>query len=135
MKFAQRLLSDSMKVSLFCAMISVSLMNAQQPASSPSSSTVPRLVNFSGKAADVQGKTITGIAGVTFAIYKDQTEGAALWLETQNIQADTKGNYTVQLGATKPDGLPLDLFSSGEARWLGVTINGGTPNTSAAVRV
>jgi hypothetical protein len=83
-------------------------------------------VNFSGKAADVQGKTITGIAGVTFAIYKDQTEGAALWLETQNVQADTKGNYTVQLGATKPDGLPLDLFSSGEARWLGVTINGGT---------
>ena len=41
------------------------------------------------------------------------------------IQADTKGNYTVQLGATKPEGLPLDLFTSGEARWLGVTINGG----------
>jgi hypothetical protein len=26
---------------------------------------------------------------------------------------------------TKPDGLPLDLFSSGDARWLGVTVNGG----------
>ena len=110
----------------FCALLTVSLMNAQQPASSLSSSAVPRLVNFSGKAADVQGKIITGIAGGTFAIYKDQSEGAALWLETQNVQADAKGNYTVQLGATKPDGLPLDLFSSGEARWLGVTINGGT---------
>jgi hypothetical protein len=126
MKFAKCLLSDFLKVSLFCALVSVSLMNAQQPASSLSSSTVPRLVNFSGKAADAQGKTITGIAGVTLAIYKDQSEGAALWLETQNVQADAKGNYTVQLGATKPDGLPLDLFSSGEARWLGVTINGGT---------
>jgi trimeric autotransporter adhesin len=126
MKSAQSSLSTFFKVSLFCALISVSLLNAQQPASSLSSSTVPRLVNFSGKAADAQGKTITGIAGVTFAIYKDQSEGAALWLETQNVQADTKGNYTVQLGATKPDGLPLDLFSSGEARWLGVTINGGT---------
>ena len=131
MKFAKCLLSDFLKVSLFCALISVPLMNAQQPASSLSSSTVPRLVNFSGKAADVQGKTITGIAGVTFAIYKDQTEGAALWMETQNIQTDAKGNYTVQLGATKSDGLPLDLFSSGEARWLGVTINGGTEQPRA----
>jgi hypothetical protein len=126
MNFAKSLLSDFLKISLFCALVSVSLLNAQRVAASPSSSAVPRLVNFSGKAADAQGKTITGIAGVTFAIYKDQSEGAALWLETQNVQADAKGNYTVQLGATKPDGLPLDLFSTGEARWLGVTINGGT---------
>jgi hypothetical protein len=84
-----------------------------------------RLVNFSGKVANAQGKAISGIAGVTFAIYKDQYEGAPLWLETQNVTADTKGNYTVQLGAARPEGLPLDLFSSGEARWLGVTVNGG----------
>jgi hypothetical protein len=83
------------------------------------------LVNFSGTATDAQGRVISGIAGATFAIYKDQYEGSPLWFETQNIQADAKGNYTVQLGATKPDGLPLDLFSSGEARWLGVTVNGG----------
>ena len=131
MKFAKCLLFDFLKISLFCALMSISLMNAQQPASPPSSSAVPRLVNFSGKAADVRGKTITGTAGVTFAIYKDQSEGAALWLETQNVQADAKGNYTVQLGANKPEGLPLDLFSSGEARWLGVTINGGTEQPRA----
>src|ERR1700686_2734113 len=107
-------------ISMFC-----SLVAAQQGATT-SSATVPRLVNFSGKTADAQGKPISGIAGVTLAIYKDQYEGSPLWLETQNVQADTKGNYTVQLGATKPDGLPLDLFSSGEARWLGVAINGGT---------
>jgi hypothetical protein len=65
------------------------------------------------------------MAGATFAIYREQYEGAPLWLETQNVQGDVKGNYTVQLGATKVEGLPLDLFSSGEARWLGVTINGG----------
>src|SRR6202011_5396248 len=86
---------------------------------------VPRRGTFTGKAADAQGKPIAGIAGVTFAIYKDQYEGPPLWLEPQNIQADAKGNYTAQLGATKPDGLPLDLFSSGDARWLGVTVNGG----------
>jgi len=86
---------------------------------------VPRLVNYSGKVADTQGKPIRGVAGVTFAIYKDQEGGAPLWMETQNVQADAKGNYSVQLGVTKPEGLALDLFSSGNARWLGVSINGG----------
>jgi hypothetical protein len=82
-------------------------------------------VNFSGKVADAQGKTISEVAGATFAIYKDQFEGAPLWIETQNVQADAKGNYTVQLGVNTPEGLPLDLFRSGEARWLGVTVNSG----------
>ena len=119
MKSAKCLLLWFLAVSLFC-----SVMNAQQSTSSPSSS-VPRLVKFSGKVADAQNKAISGITGATFAIYKEESGGSPLWLETQNIQADTKGNYTVQLGATHPDGLPLDLFSSGEARWLGVAVNGG----------
>jgi hypothetical protein len=100
-------------------------LNAQQPAWSAESAAVPRLMNFSGRATDAQGKAISGIVGVTFAIYKDQYEGSPLWLETQSITADAKGNYSVQLGATKPNGLPLDLFSSGQARWLGVTVSGG----------
>jgi hypothetical protein len=120
MKSAGYSLSTLLAISMFC-----SLVLAQQGATTSSSGAVPHLVNFSGKTADAQGKPISGIAGVTFAIYKEQYEGAPLWLETQNVQADTKGNYTVQLGATKPDGLPLDLFSSGDARWLGVTVNGG----------
>lgn len=86
---------------------------------------VPRLVNYSGKAVDVDGRPLSGIAGITFSIYKDQYEGSPLWLETQNVMADSKGNYTIQLGATKSEGLPLDLFTSGEARWLGVRVNGG----------
>ena len=90
-----------------------------------SSSVVPRLVSFSARAIDATGKPIGGIAGVSFAIYKDQYEGAPLWMETQNVQADAKGNYSVQLGATKSEGLPLELFSSGEARWLGVRVDGG----------
>ena len=114
MKLAKHFISLLLVLSLVCCSVL-----AQQQA------IVPRLVNFTGKTADAQGKPISGIAGVTFAIYKEQYEGAPLWLETQNVQADAKGNYTVQLGATKPDGLPLDLFSSGEARWLGVSVNGG----------
>src|SRR5260370_40388431 len=117
MTFAQCLLNTCLGSLLFC-----SLLNAQPSASSQLSAAVPRLVNFSGRAADAQGKPISGIAGVTFAIYKDQYEGAPLWLETQNIQADAKCNYTPQLGSSKPDALPLDLFSSGAARMPGVTI-------------
>jgi hypothetical protein len=98
--------------------------NAQQAATLSTPVLVPRLVNFSGQAIQ-DGKIITGVAGATFAIYNEESGGSALWLETQSIQADAKGNYTVQLGATKPEGLPLDLFASGQARWLGVTINGG----------
>ena len=103
----------------FALLVFCSSLNAQ------SSTVVPGLVNFSGKAVDAQGKPISGTTGATFAIYKEQSGGAPLWLETQNIQADAKGKYTVQLGASKPEGLPLDLFASGEARWLGVAINEG----------
>jgi hypothetical protein len=103
-----------------------SLLSAQQAVVSTTSAVavVPRLVNFSGKAV-AQGKAVTGVMGVTFAIYNEETGGSPLWLESQNVQADSKGNYTAQLGATKPEGLPQELFTSGEARWLGVRINGG----------
>jgi hypothetical protein len=113
-------------VLLCCALIvliSVA-MNAQDTASS-TTAIVPRLVNFSGKASDDEGKPVTGIVGITFAIYNQQQGGMPLWMETQNVTADTKGNYTVQLGANTSEGLPLDLFASGEARWLGVRVNGG----------
>jgi hypothetical protein len=105
-----------------CLFCSSAIAQASAASSSP---VVPRLVSFSGKAVDPQGKPITGIVGITFAIYQEQSEGAALWLESQNVTADKKGNYTTQIGATKTEGLPIDLFSSGAARWLGVAVNGG----------
>jgi hypothetical protein len=106
-------------------MLAGSLLAQQQPANASSSAVVPRVVNYSGKALDSQGRAISGVAGVTIAIYQDQSGAAPLWIETQNVEADAKGNYTVALGATKPAGIPLELFASGEARWLGVRINGG----------
>src|ERR1700685_485261 len=116
--------AQKLSLSLLVVMaILPSLLVGQQTATS--SAVVPRLVNFSGRAIDAMGKPVSGIAGVTFSIYKDQYEGAPLWMETQNVQADAKGNYIVQLGATMPDGLPLELFTSGDARWLGVQVNGG----------
>jgi hypothetical protein len=114
MKFRNGLFTACVVAAMFC-----SFLNAQQPAASTSSVVVPRLVSFSGRAVDSQGKIITGIAGASFAIYQDQFEGTPLWMETQNIQADAKGTYTVQLGATKSQGLPLEVFSTGQGHWLG----------------
>ena len=116
MKSRRNLISLALSAVLCC------FSHAQVATTQPA---VPRLVNFSGKAMDSQRRLIAGTAGVTFAIYKDQYEGAPLWMETQTVQPDKSGNYTVQLGATRFAGLPLELFSSGEARWLGVRMNGG----------
>ncbi|MGA9530252.1 MAG: hypothetical protein WBS24_19210 [Terriglobales bacterium] len=91
---------------------------------SANSNIVPRLVRFAGVAKDADNKNLTGAVGITFLLYKDQQGGAPLWMETQNVQADSTGHYSVQLGATKPDGLPTDVFTSGEARWLTVQISG-----------
>jgi len=88
------------------------------------STIVPRLIRFGGLTRDLNSKPLTGTIGITFILYKDQEGGAPLWMETQNVQPDVKGNYTVQLGATQPDGMPTNIFASGEARWLGVQISG-----------
>ncbi|MGH9650883.1 MAG: hypothetical protein ACRD3I_10480, partial [Terriglobales bacterium] len=86
--------------------------------------SVLRLVKFSGVIRDGMGQPRTGVVGLTFAIYKEQEGGAPLWLETQNVQLDEQGRYAVLLGAESSEGLPLEIFSSTEARWLGVQLQG-----------
>jgi hypothetical protein len=78
---------------------------AQPPSSTTLTGVVPHLIRFSGILKDLAGSPRTGVVGVTFALYKDQEGGAALWLETQNVQADSKGNYRTFLGSTKPERL------------------------------
>ena len=68
---------------------------------------------------------------MTFALYAEQTGGAPLWLETQNVTPDANGRYTVYLGANHANGVPLNLFASGEARWLGVQPEGQAEQTRA----
>ena len=72
----------------------------------PGSSTLPRVVKFSGSAP-------AGASSVTFAIYATEDGLAPLWLETQNVTADDSGHYTALLGATKAEGLPASIFASG----------------------
>ena len=97
---------------------------AQSTSSSDSSGTVPQLVKFTSVLKDDVGHIKTGMVGLTFVVYKEQDGGAPLWLETQNVEADSEGNYSVLLGSTKTEGLPAELFSTNEPRWLGVQIEG-----------
>jgi trimeric autotransporter adhesin len=95
---------------------------SQTEAPTPAASAltaVPPLVPYSGQ---VEGRT--GQTSATFLIYKDQTGGEPLFTESQIVSLDPTGHYKVQLGAANPNGLPFDLFATGEARWLEVQIAG-----------
>ena len=120
-RYITRVLGLCVVLSLVCQ------IQAQQVGTSSNGLTaLPRLVRFSGTARDINGNPLTGVVGITFALYSDESGGAALWLESQNVQADANGRYTVLLGASKPDGLPTDMFTSEQARWVGIQISGQT---------
>ena len=99
--------------------------------SSSKEATVPRLIRYAGVAHDLNNKALSGTVGITFSLYAEQTGGAALWMETQDVQADSSGHYSVLLGSTKPDGLPAELFASEQARWIGVQIDQQTEQPRA----
>jgi len=94
------------------------------PGQTSTASAVPQLVRFSGTLQDVRGIQAAGATGIKFGLYADQTGGAPLWTETQNVQTGPGGHYTVLLGSTKPEGLPAGLFASEQAHWVGVTVDG-----------
>src|SRR5712691_13565845 len=61
---------------------------AQAPSEVVPPLAVPRLIKFAGTFKDAQGKPLSNTVGLTFAVYKEQEGGAALWLETQNVPLD-----------------------------------------------
>jgi len=95
---------------LFCMVLLLGCAYAED------STAVPQLVKFSGTISGAPAGTVS----VIFALYKDQTGGAPLWQEVQNLAIDASGHYTSLLGARSATGIPVEVFSNGEARWLGV---------------
>jgi hypothetical protein len=105
--------------------IAISGRAQQSPSvATTSNSVVPAVSKFSGTLTDASNKPLTAVTGVTFSLYKDAEGGAPLWMETQNIQPDKSGHYSVTLGSTTSTGLPTTVFAAGEARWLGVQAEG-----------
>jgi hypothetical protein len=86
----------------------------------PAAGVVPHLVRFNGVLKDHTGKPASGVVGLTCALYELPEGGSPLWTESESVRLNEQGRYTVLLGATLPEGLPLDLFTTGKALWLGV---------------
>ena len=97
------------------------------PMAASAATAVPPMIPYSGTALDSRGNALTGEKMVTFLIYKSEQGGEPLFAETQNVTPDRFGQYKVQLGASLSNGIPIDLFASGEARWLEVQIAGEQP--------
>lgn len=80
----------------------------------------PRLVRFSGSVTDAGGRAASGETALTFIFYESQQGGAPLWSETQTVRLNSQGRYSIMLGATQTSGLPQNLFTGNQARWIGV---------------
>ena len=95
--------------------------NTNPPASAqPASGTIPRLIKFAGAVKDLTGKVPSGVVSLTFSLYEQPEGGTPLWTESQSLMLDSLGHYTTLLGANSSEGLPLDLFTSSKALWVGV---------------
>jgi hypothetical protein len=107
-------------IRLLLCLFSATMAHAQPP---QPTAPVPKLVRFTGSFRPASGLPPQSVESVTLAVYRDQTGGNALWQEIQNVAVDANGHYSVLMGAMRNEGMPLDLFSSGEPRWLGAQFN------------
>ena len=99
---------------LILALAFGSMIGAQQPGA------VPRLIRYDGVYHNTSQQAQSGAVGVTFSIYSEQLDGTPLWSEIHNVQPGKDGNYSILLGSTRSEGMPMDLFTTAEPRWLEV---------------
>jgi len=106
-----------------CAVFTLFSLIAVSPAQQNTTTAIPNLINYSGTLLEAGGEALASrTVGVTFVIYRQQEGGAPIWLETQNVTPDSTGHFTVQLGSTRAEGVPAELFANQEQRWLGVQV-------------
>ena len=98
----------------------LSSLSSAQTSPLPTGPGVPPVIRFSGTLAAAPGRV-----PVTFELYEQETGGEPLWRETHPVLVDAAGRYTVVLGVG--EALPIELFLSGEARWLDVDAEGVAP--------
>jgi hypothetical protein len=103
-------------LSLPCLIVSSLCLAAE-----PIDRVTPRVLKFSASLSpDPMAHFEPGVIGMTFSIYKDRGDETPLWTTTQNVAIDADGRFTVLLGDAEKDGIPIEIFTSGEARWLGM---------------
>src|SRR3954463_9066401 len=100
-----------------------------------SSTSVPRLINVTGVFRPADGQPVNTVESVTLSIYAEQAGGTPLWQETQTVTVDERGRYSLLLGATHTGGIPLEVFGSTEAHWLGTRFERPGEGDGARVRL
>ena len=95
-------------------------VHAQQP---QITSAVPRVLWFSGVFQPADQQPVAPVETITVRVYREREGGEVLWSESHNVTMDAAGRYSLLLGSTVADGLPLTLFTSGEPRWIGINVN------------
>ena len=109
------------RIAAIAAVLCPALIKAEEP--DRAAATVPRLVRLTGSFHPANGLPVGPSESATLSIYREEQGGQPLWQETQNVTLDSDAHYTAVLGITQKDGIPVDLFSATEPRWLGVQFN------------
>jgi hypothetical protein len=104
-------------------------------AQSPTVTSVPRIVRVTSTFHPADGKPPAAVETMTLSIYAEETGGVTLWQETQKVAVSPDGRFTLLLGSTRPEGLPLDLFASGEPRWLAIHVERPGEGEPARIRL
>ena len=93
---------------------------------SPALAVVPSTMSYQGVLMDNAGALVPdGDYSLTFKLYAVASGGAAVWTETQNPVAVSRGGFSVILGSVVPlSGLAFDV-----QYWLGITVGAGTEMT------
>src|SRR5687768_16115156 len=105
-----------LKLSVAIALFAV-VMSALSPRAD--AQTVPTRIPLRGELRGADGLPRTGTVLLVISLYEAQTDPAPRWVEQQVVTLDAAGRYSVQIGATLPDGLPQDLFTGQTAtRWI-----------------
>lgn len=124
MRSSKRVGFVAFALGLALGLANIAALSAQEAATA-SATVVPPLIRLNGtmtaRGADDRNAAVSGHPVMaTFSLYELEQGGSPLWSESQKVELDEQGHYAVILGATSSEGLPIDLFSSGKALWLGV---------------
>ena len=104
-------------VVLVPALLSPIVARAQSAPAEPSV-TVPRLVHITGVFQPVDGQPPLAVEIVTLSIYAEPEGGLPVWQERQTVAVDASGRFTLLLGSSQPEGIPAEVFGTGQAQWM-----------------
>ena len=106
------------------ATVAVRAAEAQTPAAPRTS--VPRVVRIDGTVPP-DTPVAAGTVAIGASIFDAETGGTLLWDETQVVNLDAQGHYTVYLGGSRSDGLPAPVLTASTPLWLSLQVAGGAP--------